>query len=176
MKIVALGSILLLTSLTLPAQNDRQSSANTVLQMARIANTCPIGMRAGQRMNGQTLAVRDGQGQMPFGQHIHLSLLDKNPARIVSAKVTAYGLSAKYRFVRADAMRNGPSSVTKSLDVVFSDGQDGTVSADLVLPGFTAVNSIVLESIGYADGSTRTLSPQDGCHVAPDAVMLVADR
>jgi hypothetical protein len=176
MKIVALGSILLLTSLTLAAQNDRQSSANTVLQMARIANTCPIGMRAGQRMNGQTLAVRDGQQAAPSGQGIHLSLLDKNPARIVSAIVTAYGLSAKYRFVRADAMRNGPSNVTKSINVVFRDKQDGTVYADLVLPGFTAVNSIVLQSIGYADGSTRTFLPQDGCDVAPDPMMLVAGR
>lgn len=176
MKNIGITILLLFTSLTLSAQNDRQSFAGTLLQSTLIANTCPIGMTAGQRMSGQTVVVLGGQQAAPSGQRIHLSLLDKNPARIVSAIVTAFGLSAKYRFVQADAMRGGSSNVTKSIHAAFRDKPDGTVYVDLVLPGFTAVNAIVLQSIAYADGSTRTLSPHDGCHVAPDPMMLVAGR
>jgi hypothetical protein len=45
-----------------------------------------------------------------------------------------------------------------------------------MLPGFTAVNSIKIEALEYADGSTRDLAGQRFCSVKPDPLMLVAGR
>jgi hypothetical protein len=40
----------------------------------------------------------------------------------------------------------------------------------------TAVLSIVVNSVTYDDGSTRSFSAQDNCRVTPDPLMLVSGR
>ena len=51
-----------------------------------------------------------------------------------------------------------------------------SVTADLNLPGFTAVNSIKLDSVDLKDGSTWTLADLKACIVTPDRMMLVANQ
>jgi hypothetical protein len=120
------------------------------------------------------------------GQQIHLVLgkvpgarfTDPNftdPKQIAGATVTVKGLSARDRFSLAlDPSGNSPSDLRRTLNVKFSTDADGAVFADLDLPGFTAVNSIKLDSVSLKDGSSWTLGDVQTCVVTPDRMMLIA--
>jgi len=117
------------------------------------------------------------------GQQIHL-ILGKisgadisDPGQIAGATVTVRGLSARGRLDRAlDLMGNDSSDLTRTVNARFSIENDGAVSADLSLPGFTSVNSIKLESLNLKDGSTWTLGSLKACVVTPDRIMLIANQ
>ena len=49
-------------------------------------------------------------------------------------------------------------------------------SSDLSLSRFTAVTSVDLNSITYADGTTWHTSSPAACSITPDLIMLVAAR
>jgi hypothetical protein len=117
------------------------------------------------------------------GQQIHL-ILGKvpgadisDPGQIAGATVTLKGLSARGHLDGAlDLMGNDPSDLIRTVNVRFSTENDGTVSADLSLPGFTSVNSIKLDSLNLKDGSTWTLAGLKACVVMPDRIMLIANQ
>jgi hypothetical protein len=69
-----------------------------------------------------------------------------------------------------------PSDATRTLDVAFPAGSDKNASADLWVPGMSAVYSIDLVSVTYADGSTWKLAAGKTCHTPIDGVMLVGGR
>ena len=108
-------------------------------------------------------------------QHIHLILTGHaKDKQITSAVVTARGLSARTHMQNANLAGEGPSDIRRTLNVTFTPDQDGTVSADIDLPAFTAVKSLQLESITYADGSSWTPEKFNACTVQPDSFMLIA--
>jgi hypothetical protein len=111
-------------------------------------------------------------------QHIRLSLGNHAQNPVVSVRVTAFGLNARGRVDRAaDRDAYGASEIRRSMDITqFFTAKDGTLYADLVLPGFTAVNGVKLESIRFADGSTRSFAGQSLCNIPVDGVMLVSGR
>ena len=51
-----------------------------------------------------------------------------------------------------------------------------SVAGELVLPGFTSVQTIELLALRYDDGSSWNALPRTPCSVKPDLLMLVADR
>jgi hypothetical protein len=57
-----------------------------------------------------------------------------------------------------------------------NSSSDQTEFADLVLPGFSSVQSITLNSLTYSDGSTWNSFKGNACRVAPDPFMLVSAR
>ena len=145
---------------------------------------CPVSMEA--RFSSATQMVKVGQPDPPNAkrnsitkpsQRIRLSL-GKNDNHIVSARVTAYGLNARGRLDHSsDGMAKGTSDIRRTMDVAqFFTNKDGSVLADLVLPGFTAVYSVKLESIRYADGTIRDFAAKSACSVPVNPMMLVADR
>jgi hypothetical protein len=95
--------------------------------------------------------------------------------RMVGATVTVRGLSARGRVDRS-ASGSGHGDVRRTFDIAFLPKDDKMLSAELVLPGFTSVTSIKLESLRYADGSRRDFSAQKLCTVTPDPMMLIAGR
>jgi hypothetical protein len=118
-------------------------------------------------------------------QRIHLVLTNSKSAKIAGATVKVFGLSGKNRIEKASVnldarldLTNQKSTfdLTRTLDVTFTPKDGTSVATDLVLPGFTSVLSIQLESLSYKDGSTWAVAGQRACHVAPDPMMLVADR
>jgi hypothetical protein len=131
-------------------------------------------MLAQQRLGDHLLAAHNLQSPITFGQKIALTLTDK---RITSAQVTVHGLVPKGRLVQSTASpENSFGRGTRSLTVSFTSGQDDAVSADLALPGLTAVISIELDTLTYADGTVWHVSADRPCRVAPDPLMLITSR
>jgi len=147
---------------------------------------CPVSMHAQQQSGIGTLTARDDRGesrrQSGVAQHIRLILGDAgnsakgNSAKIVSAKVTVRGTSPKWRMTPTVLNQDTSPDAKKTLALTFNvDGSEGA-SANLVLPGFTSVTSIILDSLTYADGSIWRPSNGRGCRTAPDLLMLVDAR
>ena len=164
-------------------QEGTQATTNFVLYLP--ASTCPVSMHALQGSGTGLVAVRGEQRVSGSSQRIHLVLTSSKSANIAGAKVKMFGLSGKNRIEQASAnpdhtldLRNQKSTfdVTRTLDVTFTPEDETSIATDLVLPGFTSVLSIQLESLSYKDGSTWAVAGQLACHVAPDPMMLVADR
>ena len=135
-------------------------------------------MHARQQSGLGVLTARDDRGESlrrsGVAQHIRLILGDaKNSETIVSAKVTVRGTSPKGRMTPTVFNQDASPDARKTLVLTFkADGNEG-VSANLVLPGFTSVTSISLDSLTYADGSIWKPSNGRGCRTAPDLLMLV---
>jgi len=171
----AISFVALLGSVSLIAQKPAETAEVYVLS-ASAAQECPVSMHAQQRAGGDVLVTRDGQ-RHPLSQRIHLILGDfKNPARVVSAQVTVRGANGKPRAVPTAFSPGGPGEATKTLDLKFDVTENGEVSTDLSLAGFTSVSSIRLDSLTFADGSTWVSSDSKTCRTAPDPFMLVSAR
>ncbi len=144
-------------------------------------SSCPVTMQAKQRGLGAMVKTKPASPQdqpeaIPKpAQHIHLILngfvKDKH---VSSAIVTVRGLSARSRMQNTNLVSNGTSDLRRTLMVAFTPDHDGSVSADIDLPAFTAVKSLQLESITYADGSSWTPEKNNACTVQPDSFMLIA--
>jgi hypothetical protein len=144
---------------------------------------CPVGLQAKQGGATGLVKVRHAPDAQPEalakpGQHIQLiitSPADKSFApKVKGATVTARGLSARARIDKASG--TGPADMRRTLNVTFTAEGDHSLTAELVLPGFTAVRSIKIEALEYADGSTRDFSGKKLCTVEPDPLMLIAGR
>jgi hypothetical protein len=97
--------------------------------------------------------------------------VDAHPAGIVSATLVVNGFDGKNRVVQT-----GSSSGTaiRTLRAAFTRETKDTFSANIDIPGFTAVTSLRLMDVTYADGSTWSSSSANPCHAVPDPLMLVA--
>jgi hypothetical protein len=136
-------------------------------------------MRAQQRGWGDMMEVNRKPGDAPatpgVAQRIHLTLAGApDSASIREAKVAVQGTSNKSRSIHPQLTQDGLSNKTKTLDVAFSENGKSEASADLLLRGFTSVQSITLESVTYSDGSTWMPSAGKSCRTAPDPMMLIA--
>jgi hypothetical protein len=153
---------------------------------------CPIRMRALQGTGHGLVAVRDDHKapvpECPLdrvgtsdkcpssSQRIHLILANSPSKTYASATVFVRGLTPKGRIERADSGAAGPSEISKTLTVTFAPEDEKSMSADLVLPGFSSVTFVQLKSITYQDGSSWKMNGELGqmCRVAPDPLMLIA--
>jgi len=144
-----------------------------------IASACPIDMHATQGVWDRTIRVRNGEKDLvpqSFGQRISLKLKDSRPARIVAATVRVHGLNGKSGMLPTPADVSARSNAIRTVKVKFTEEQDGTVSADLRVGGFTSVTSIQLVNVTYSDGSVWTISRSSACQVQPDPLMLITER
>lgn len=171
---VAVIVVFLLCTLTLGAQSRAQSKSQTILVLTLpTVETCPVGMQARQRPGGYLQSVRNEPRVETLAQRIYLTLTGKSSAQISKAVVTARGLTAKNRVIPALSNEGYASDITKTLSLTFSPGSGRAVSTNLVLVGFTSVNSLELDSVTYSDGSTWRFTSSQGCRVAPDPLMLI---
>jgi len=166
-----------------PTRENAPAATNFVVVLPMAA--CPVNMHALQGSGTGLVAVRGEAKVTGFVQRIHLVLSNTGSKQIVGAKVKVSGLSGKNRVERASSamdltldpgQQSGPGVLTRMLDATFVPESEKEAATDLVLPGFTSVRSIQLESITYKDGTTWAVPGRQACHVAPDPMMLVADR
>ena len=140
---------------------------------------CPVSLRAQHGADGNMLNV-DKSRPKGLAQLLHLTLTNRDSRQIAQASMRIHGLSGKGRITQAASAQNNSdqdnSDKIETLTVRLSPGQDKAVSGDLWVPGMTAVLSIDLNSVTYADGSTRSFSRRDLCRVTPDPLMLIAGR
>jgi len=179
-KIASFAFVLLLSSLLLAAQSGAAPEDQVlVLRAQPVASGCPIGMTANQGVWDHTIRVRQGQQEkvtQPFGQRIFLTLNDSHPASIVAATVKVYGLTGKNHMMQTNGNANANGEATRIIQVTFAVSQNGGVTGDLYIPGFTAVNSIELIQVSYKDGRVWRIGGPSVCRVAPDPMMLIANH
>jgi hypothetical protein len=196
-RFVMASFAVLLSSVTLAAQTPGPAAVSSQMHGSSsvyvVPGTgslgCPVSIRAqhgaggGLVMTRQSRSAHDPGQVQPAGpsQQIHLILgkAEENSsadARVVRAKVTVGGTNGKWRTVPTGLASDATSEVSKTLEVTFEIAENGQVSTDLTLPGFTSVKSIVLDSLAFSDGSTWAPSQGEACHVAPDPLMLVSQR
>ena len=187
----------LLSSVTLAAQSPGPATVSSQMQGSSSVYVvpgagslgCPVSMRAqhgaggGLVMTRQSRSSHDSEQVQPSGpsQQIHLILgkAEENSsadARVAGAKVTVHGTNGKWRTVPTGLASDATSGASKTLEVTFDVAENGQVSTDLTLPGFTSVQSIALDSLTFSDGSTWVPSQGKACRVAPDPLMLVSER
>jgi hypothetical protein len=142
---------------------------------ARHATQTPVSMNAdGENGLRQGPAINAPSGKVrPQLQRLRLTLTNPSSRDIVSAEFTAHGFSNKPRAMELSAGSNEPD-LAKTIDLVLSVKGKGHASSDLSLNHFTAVTSIDLNSITYADGSTWHAPSPAACSITPSMVMLVA--
>lgn len=136
---------------------------------------CPVSMRAQQTAGWNMVKVepRQPRESLTF-QSIHLILADGRTAQVTGARVKVRGLTDKARVLPASG-QEGPSEITRIVNVNFDGGGMNEVAADLVLHGFTSIKSIDLQSLTYADGSVWK-AEELVCRAFPDPLMLVGAR
>jgi hypothetical protein len=191
MKSVALVSIaILMGSVASSAQNasygqagmeglsQSQASGTIITSPAGVAVApgCPVSLRAQHGATG-SMVQTDKSRPKGMAQLLHLTLIDEKAEsnRIVSARVRVRGLSGVGR-VTQSTTGSGKADAVQTLVVRLLAGSDKAVSGDLLVPGMTAVLSIDLNSVIYADGSTRNFAGRESCRVTPDLLMLISKR
>ncbi|WP_263352804.1 hypothetical protein [Acidicapsa acidisoli] len=144
---------------------------------------CPVPMRARHEGGGSMRYTQSGRTPAPqpgVAQRIRLILgSGKEPVGVSRARVTVHGTGAKWRTVPASQELDG-SDLKRTLDITFHPDATASVeaneglSSEMVLSGFTSVQSITLDSLTYADGSIWTPETGRGCRITPDPLMLVS--
>ncbi len=191
MKPASFLPVILLTAACAAAQQP----GGAALDLEHSASRCPITMEA--RQGGGLHVLRAQKDEKTSSQpFMNPSLILHNPQdqHIVSASVTALGsgptkgttlLQARERKHDDDdssgeflyRVPNPDSSprplLTRTLTLQFASGDNNTVSSDLYLPGFVLLDSITLNSVTFADGSTQSFASNSGCRAAPSPLMLV---
>lgn len=157
---------------------DLQQKLGTIMSAQ---NSCPVSMQARQRGLSQMVRTKrtpplNSPDAAPRpAQRIHLILKGfAKDKQVASATITARGLSARSRTRNLNLTGNELSDILRTLQVTFTPDENGSVSADIDLPAFTAVNSLQLRSITYSDGSSWTVEKVNACIIQPDPLMLVA--
>jgi hypothetical protein len=163
---------------------DRERKIETILdvrpvdaQPVQSPEACPIPMSARQGSDGALVAVSPAQPGQPSQKGIsqRIRLFVNNGAKVVSARVTVHGFTAKARMLPVDSSQDGAAQISRNLEISFSNDATNNAGANLLLRGFSAVFAIDVNSITYTDGSIWKTSG-NVCRVVPDPVMLVDAR
>lgn len=139
---------------------------------------CPVSMRAQHLADGGMVKTRTGRFA-GVGQRLHLALAETRSGPIEAATITIHGYSNKARITQALSNRDGSDAARTmaiQLSAEPSGAAAGAAAGDLWVPGMTAVQTIDLNSVTYANGSVRVFTAQQACRVEPDPLMLIAGR
>ena len=152
------------------------SSEKNILKIIQLppANIgCTVGMLARHESGLHRVYVGNGATPEPSGMRLKFVLTSPRRDPITSANITIQGLNGKSHIIQT---RDGAQSaeIQRSMSVNLVPGEDRNSDADLVAPGFVVVNSIELNSVTYASGSTWKVAGNQVCQVAPDPLMLTS--
>jgi hypothetical protein len=145
-------------------------------QVAPMVNACPISLRAQQSSAATRREVgSDDPGPKGVAQSLHLIVTNPDSRRLVAANVTVRGFADKARFVETLSSQDN-SDAARTMDVRFLAGSGKEASADLRVPGLTAVSSIDLNSVTFADGSIWKPVAGDSCRSWINGFVLVSSH
>jgi hypothetical protein len=153
------------------AQNTNHPSAVPTKEALDLAlpESCPVGveMRHGESFLAQRVAK---DPERPF-QRVHLTFRNPSIWKIVEVRFTVYGYTNRLRtFTLVSAEPDASRKITLPIEIEAK----GEGTHELTLPGFSALSSLELDSLRYADGSTWKGAKGHACVVYPGAMMLVS--
>jgi len=163
-----------------------QQPGGTVILLPPLTMGCPVSLRAQHLADGGLVRTRSGQAQRSAqsegpGQWLHLTVTSPDSRVIRAATITVHGYSNKARITQAQVTQESPrrqeaSDALWTTTLSFAEAEGKTESADVRVPGMTAVQTIELKTVTYADGSVWKFSGSQSCRVAPDPLMLVSGK
>jgi hypothetical protein len=151
------------------SQEEAQRAAANLL-----ASSCPVALRARQAPGGERMEVSGLPIKDPT-QRLHLTVTNPQARRIIAVSVTVRGFANKARVIQTMAAQD-TSDAAKTMDVKFSSEPGRETSADLAVPGLSAVSVIELNSVTYSDGLIWKLATGSVCRSPIDGFMLIGNR
>ena len=149
------------------------------VKVATAAVGCPVSLHADHGADGSILKV-DKTRPKGLAQLLHLMLVNPDARQIVAGDVTVRGISGKGRMTKTENSAADNSSiqadVVRNLHVRFAPREGRNVAGDVWAAGMSAVLTVELNSVTFADGSLWRFAGRDGCRVTPDPLMLIADK
>ena len=139
-------------------------------------------MRAEYGTGGGLQAMKGGATHSGIGQQMQLMLDNPKPAAISAIRITFHGWDGTGRTLPAESTapaveaNSSYANASRTLDLTVSI--DPQKSADMLVwvSGLTAVDSIDLDSVSYADGSNWEPQGSQACRIVPDMTMLISNR
>ena len=154
-----------------------QVAPSILMQPRTLRAECPVDLKVSHGPSFQKKETEYGPFAPPAqevqGQNIQLTLTNHSPSEIVSAQITVYGFSDKWRAIPLSGATNSPD-LKKTVTVVLKVKGNDHASRDLSLHRFTSVTYVDLESLTYADGARWDAPSAAACSVTPDGVMLLS--
>ena len=177
------GSCLLAAQTAGSATSGMEHAGQTiVVRQLPPPDTCPVSLTARQSSAAFARQVRGSEppanGDLiikDVAQKLHLSAIGPDSKRVVAASLIVRGFSNKSRVMRV-LSTDTDYDAAKILNVRFSQDSDKKDSADVSVPGLSAVGAIDLNSVTYADGSTWKVAGNHSCRAWIDGLLLVSGR
>ncbi|MGC2161021.1 MAG: hypothetical protein WA634_03845 [Silvibacterium sp.] len=148
----------------------------TIVIPASPGASCPVAMRAAHGVDGSMRVVKDAAPHGGQGQQLELTLYNAKPGAISAVQITAHGWDGTGRTLPAREASSNYATAAKTLELKVSVGSHESAETDVWVSGLTAVDSIDLVGVSYADGSSWTPAASEACSVAPDLEMLISLR
>lgn len=162
------ASVLILSLLVAPASFSAQSSAPASNYTVTLPGICPLNLRA-QHLSDGDLVKTGIAHPKGIGQALHLTLSDLDRGPVAEANVLLRGFTPKGRL--SQAAPDAKPNATRRQRIRFAPGQNQ--SADIWVPGLSAITSVEIVSVTYANGSSWTPSGSLSCRVTPDLFMPI---
>jgi hypothetical protein len=174
-RVLMLAPVFLLIPMAVAAQGaTAPPRQKPIMHEPNRLETCPVVLFAWQKADGEMIEVGESRPKGP-AQRLHLTVEYPASKAITRARITVHGFIAKARVAPTPARSGSPAEASRTLDVVFrADSKGDSASADLWVPGLTAVRTIDLDAVTFADGSSRSLVGRVACSIVPDPLMLIA--
>ena len=144
--------------------------------------TCPVGMQA-QHAPGLTAQIPvDKNGSVSKepvrreGQHLQLTLNNTKTAAISAVRVRVRGWNAKAHTIPAQKTGADYTDASQVLELKVDVEPHATAKTDVWVRGMTAVDSIDLIGVRYADGTSWRPAVLQVCSVLPDPGMLISTK
>ncbi len=186
MKLAAfVACLLVITPLAVAAQTSVQgygvagmenmgSNWPTNAPAVALPNLCPVSMQVSYLSDGSAIKT-DAAHPKGLAQKLRLTLTSPDSRSIARATVNVRGWTAKGRMEQVGKDRDAALPVRR-LMVPFRAVADRMPSADVWVPGLTAVSSVELISVAYRDGTTWRPAQGKTCQMTPDPLMLISNR
>jgi hypothetical protein len=154
-----------------------QATPSVLMQPRTFHADCPVSLKVNHGPSFLKKNTEYGPFAPPAAkvqeQRIQLTMTNPSPKEIVSAQITVYGFSDKWRAIPLAGAKDTPD-LRKTINLVLNVKGNDHVSSDLSLHRFTSVAYVDLDALTYADGATWKASSPSACSVSPDLMMLVS--
>jgi hypothetical protein len=180
MKLIATVLSLSLAPLCISAQTAALKNAATPVAPWSKVSGCPVSLRAEQISSANMMQARKTQQDQPqqSGQRLHLTLESRDSRQITAATVEVHGFTPPPSPMNAlnAVFQRGPGSglASRTIQIAFAPQASAAVGADILVPGVSAIQTIDLVSLAYADGAGWKPAGGQSCQITPDPLMLIS--
>lgn len=144
--------------------------------------SCPVALQA-QHAPGLTAQIpveKNGsvarEPSRREGQHLQLTLNNPKMSAITAVRIRVRGWKARGRATPAQRSGSDYANASRVMNLKVDIGPRATTKTDVWVTGMTAVDSIDLIGVAYADGSSWKPARLQVCSIMPALTMLISSR